>query len=61
MLTVWTLLIFADVGMPSTTIFRSPETCQAALREAVQHINDATTAMCVESVIPAGLAMRGRG
>jgi hypothetical protein len=61
MLTVWTLLIFTATGLPSTTIFRSPETCQAALREAVQHISDATTAMCVESVVPAGLAMRRRG
>ena len=61
MLTVWTLLIFATTGTPSATVFRSPATCQQALREAVQHINDATAAMCVESVIPAGLAMRRRG
>ena len=60
MLTVWALMIFTDLSLPSATIFRSLETCQQALRETVQYIKPEATALCVESVIPAGLAMRGR-
>jgi len=60
MLTIWTLLIFATTGLPSATIFRSPETCSYALREAVQVLPPDTAAMCVESLLPASLVM-GRG
>jgi hypothetical protein len=58
MLTVWTLLIFGNPSLPTATIFRSPETCAAAMAEAVQHIPERVEALCVQSVIPAGLARR---
>ena len=60
MLTVWTLLIFANLSrsLPTATIFRSPETCAAAMAEAVRHIPERIEALCVQSVIPAGLARR---
>jgi hypothetical protein len=58
MLTVWTLLIFANPSLPTATIFRSPETCAAAMAEAVRHIPERMEALCVQSVIPAGLARR---
>jgi hypothetical protein len=44
--------------LPTATIFRSPETCAAAMAEAVRYIPERVEALCVQSVIPAGLARR---
>ncbi len=58
MITVWTLLIFANPSLPTATIFRSPEACATALAEAVRHIPERIEAMCVQSVIPIILVRR---